>query len=175
MKTIVKYYCKALHLRCLREPWIPLWTLNICFPSSLEECQCPILHIASSLQGVMVHLQVVMVNLHTQVKVIFSHSLVSLLFLYYFCIFSGFVFRIILTFIISCKIFHHNFLSYVGQANMKTGEIELSFLDGLLLMVLFCKLYFLKRYLNSTSYNTSYQFTLIESSWCLIIHVEQYS
>ena len=58
---------------------------------------------------------------------------------------------------------------------MKAGEIELSFLDALLLMVLFCKLYFLKRYLNSTSYNTSYQFTLIESSWCLIIHVEQYS
>ena len=123
----------------------------------------------------MVHLQVVMVNLHTQVKVIFSHSLVSLLFLYYFFIFSGFVFRIILTFIISCKIFHHNFLSYVGQANMKTGEIELSFLDGLLLMVLFCKLYFLKRYLNSAFSNTSYQFTLIESSWCLIIHREQYS
>ena len=97
-----------------------------------------------SLQGVMVHLQVVMVNLHTQVKVIFSHSLVSLLFLYYFCILSGFIFCIILTFIVSYKICHHNFLSYAGQANMKAGEIELSFLDALLLVVLFCKLLFSK-------------------------------
>ena len=146
MKTIVKYYCKALHLRCLREPWIPLRNLNMCFPSSLEECQCPILHIASSLQGVMVHLQVVMVNLHTQVKVIFSHSLVSLLFLYYFCILSGFIFCIILTFIVSYKIFHHNFLSYAGQANMKAGEIELSFRclapHGAILQTLFSKTLF---------------------------------
>ena len=85
-----------------------------------------------------------MVNLHTQVKVIFSHSLVSLLFLYYFCILSGFIFCIILTFIVSYKICHHNFLSYAGQANMKAGEIELSFLDALLLVVLFCKLLFSK-------------------------------
>lgn len=108
----------------------------------------------------------------------FSQSgffIIFVLFLYYFCILSGFIFCIILTFIVSYKISHHNFLSYAGQANMKAGEIELSFLDALLLMVLFCKLYFLKRYLNSTSYNTSYQFTLIEGSWCLIIHGEQYS
>ena len=120
MKTIVKYYCKALHLRCLREPWIPLWTLNICFPSSLEECQCPILHIASSLQGVMVHLQVVMVNLHTQVKVIFSHSLVSLLFLYYFCII--FVFCLVLFFVLfwllSFRIRFFIIISWVMQAKL---------------------------------------------------------
>ena len=112
------------------------------------------------LQEAMASLQVVLVNPHTQVKVIFSQSLIFFFF-----------------FFISDQIYHHKFFhnSRVMQTKLLGRLQNSNSLSSIPCSAwyYFCEISFPELYLNPSSHHTSYQFTLIEGSRCLLFHGEQ--